>query len=504
MNSQLRFWLVVVSAAMAAVTAAWGIAQENYLVAGVLAAGVPWLLLEWKRGPLPEAWLLAALCIGYLLGNRGFAQLFLLPTLPLLPAEAVLLVAVPALLVRMAFKTTGIARDGLNFAILGWIALGAARLPLDVRHFGFPALRDFATLYYAAFFFLAQALASHAPSSRLLARSLTLGFSLLPGIVLIERMLPDFFLEHLVWRGTPLIFHKSDLTAGFLACGFFWLWSRRQQGGHWLWLLGAALNLLLVGAMESPRAAMVAIAGVTLLWLAHRTVKLLRFQLLVAAAALVVLWPLESLVKHDFRQTSVYSAYEHAVSILDFTGSRAYQNQQSGDPGDNNRFRLVWWRSVARETMETNPALGLGFGYDLAARFLVEYDWLTNEDFSARSPHSIVMTVFGRMGAVGLLLWLAIAFFMARATTAAFRERRMQAMGLWSVVWTLWISACFGVVLEGPMGAVLYWIVLGLANAAGFTAVVAGKTKSAADPTEIPASSLPTHAASVSGDGTAS
>ena len=45
---------------------------------------------EWVQGPLPEAWLLAWAIVGYILGNRGFAQISLSRYLPLLPAETVL------------------------------------------------------------------------------------------------------------------------------------------------------------------------------------------------------------------------------------------------------------------------------------------------------------------------------------------------------------------------------------------------------------------------------
>jgi hypothetical protein len=39
-----------------------------------------------------------------------------------------------------------------------------------------------------------------------------------------------------------------------------------------------------------------------------------------------------------------------------------------------------------------------------------------------------------------------------------------DSMGLASITAVVWTSACFGIVLEGPMGAVIFWTVLGLAN----------------------------------------
>ena len=118
--------------------------------------------------------------------------------------------------------------------------------------------------------------------------------------------------------------------------------------------------------------------------------------------------------------------------------------------------------------MSRNPTFGLGFGYDIAARFLSQYEMVGAEDFSARSPHSMVMSVFGRMGLAGLALWAVVSIGIARMTRHAFRTKDLDVIGLASVAWIFWICACFGVVLEGPMGAVVFWTTLGLANALTF------------------------------------
>jgi len=466
MSPRTRVMLMAAAGMILAVVVGSGVAQESYFLVGLLAVGFLWLVSEWAGGPLPDAWFMAALLFGYLVGSRGFAQLFLLPNFPLLPAEAGLLICVPVLVLRMAFKrTAGLVHNGLNFAILAWILLGAVRLPLDLRQYGLVALRDFAMVYYASFFFVAQALCRHEASRRLLQRTLLLTFVLLPIVNILYSAAPQFFLTMLTWRGVPLVMQKDDLAAAFLASGVFYLWAWREAGGLRLWLIPAAASLLLSVTVSSPRAAMVGTVVVTVMWLLARRVKLLGFQLGVVAAALLLMVPVLSFLNKDVKDTPAYSAYEHAISIFDYSGTRTYIHTDSGDPRDNNRFRLVWWRSVADETLARSPFVGLGFGTDLAARFLVNYDMVAAEDFTARSPHSVIMTVFGRMGLLGLLLFLAIAAMMTRSTVLAFRLRDYRTMGLWSVVWVLWLSACFGVVLEGPMGAVVFWTILGLASA---------------------------------------
>jgi O-antigen ligase len=171
-----------------------------------------------------------------------------------------------------------------------------------------------------------------------------------------------------------------------------------------------------------------------------------------------------SLAGRDLQTSAPFSVYEHAISIFDPEGTGSYVNAESGDPGDNNRFRWIWWRDVCEETLSTSPVFGMGFGSDLAARFLADYDLLSDETFAARSPHSMIVTTFGRLGFVGLAIWIAVSASIARLVWRLFRRGGADGLGLASVTCVIWISACVGVVLESPMGAVIFWTVLGLAN----------------------------------------
>jgi O-antigen ligase len=376
-----------------------------------------------------------------------------------------LLVAVPALVTRMALKqVAAVRRDFLNASILVWILLGAIRLPLDMKHFGVIALRDFAMVYYSAFFFIAQAFGSDAGSTRVLKRSLTIAFALLIPVVVSIQVSPDFLTDHLTWRGIPIIYHKSDLIGTSLAAGFFWLWTRKTVTGQWFWTVLAAFSLVMIGAMASPRAAMAAIAATTALWLFTGKWRIAAAQFGIVAVALVLAIAALSFSGRDLKTSAPYSVYEHAISIFDPAGTGTYINSESGDPGGNNQFRFIWWRDVIDETLDKSPVFGLGFGADLSTQFLADFDLLSDESFNTRSPHSMIVTVFGRMGIAGLVAWMAVSAGIARMVWRLFKRGDPDGMGLASVACVIWVSACVGVVLEGPMGAVLFWTVLGLAN----------------------------------------
>jgi hypothetical protein len=466
MNSKLRLWLLAIIGACFGIFVGAKVANEEYGWVGLAALACCWVIVERTSDAPPDAWLLAVVMIGLIVGNRGFAQFQPAARIPLLPAEAVLLVAVPALIFRMVVKrTAGVRKDLLNGSILVWVVIGAARLPLDINRYGIVALRDFATIYYASFFFIGQAFGSQVASDKVLKRALTVAFLVLPPVVVVIQLAPDFLMDNFTWRGVPLIYHKSDLISTSLAAGFFWLWTRMEKSNRRSWVIPAAVSLLLIGTIPSPRAAMAAVLLTSMLWLAIGRWRILAAQLGIISAASILTLAVVGFSGKDIRTSAPYSAYEHAISIFDPQGTGNYINAESGDPGGNNRFRLIWWRDVIDETLATSPVFGLGFGSDLASRFLADYDLLSDENFSARSPHSMVMTVFGRMGILGLVAWIAVSVGLGKMVWRLFRRREPDGIGLACIVCITWISACFGVVLEGPMGAVVFWSVAGLANA---------------------------------------
>jgi hypothetical protein len=325
------------------------------------------------------------------------------------------------------------------------------------------AVRDYAVIYYAFFFFAAQALASHGPSLRLLQRTIIGALALLPATFLLlsqQRaggVLPDWM----------LIFYKDDLVAACLAAAVFLTFSA-MPGRRWMQAGAAAgLQVVLLG-IQSSRAAVVALATSSVWWVVAQRWNYFKMQaglFALGATAMVAVASAGKGPESRFAEIGMRMA-----SIVDFSGTGAYAREEHGYLSDNNRFRIVWWREVATEVAETNILTGLGFGHDLSRGFLQVYDQDLGGQFSARSPHSIVFTTFGRMGLVGLATWLGLVGAMVAATLAAARRAREEdaaPLAWWSAAWVLLVSACFGVVLEGPMGAVLFWSLLGIANQLG-------------------------------------
>jgi hypothetical protein len=376
--------------------------------------------------------------------------------------------------------------DWVNRMVVLWILAGSLRVWSDTRTYGVAALRDFATIYYAAYFFIAQAAMLHPASARWLRRCALFASIALPIVLALYNAFPDFFAQTLLIRGTPLVYLKEDLVAAYCFVGFFLVLAHHELFAGWRATAIASVCYASAFTITSSRAAIIGLAVASSGWALARRWAPFKLQAVIIPLGILALALTGVLRDQDFQQTRLYSLYEHVASIVDVTGTGTYQTEARRYVGDNNRFRLAWWRSVAEETWHTNPFYGLGFGYDLADRFVRNYEFDLGDEFTTRSPHSIIFTAIGRMGLVGLTvligLFIAIAAQTARVAKALRRDASWApTLGWWSASWVILISACLGVVLEGPMGAVVFWTFLGMANAATRTKAAAAAIDEASD-----------------------
>ena len=461
MNPRTRQILVAVVAGVVAIWLGSELASGAYFWPGLAAlaalAGLIIHLLKLEGDVI----LLGLVLFGYIVGNRGFAQFMPIPGVPLLPAEAALVLGLGWRLVRAAFaRRLPFARHRLHYVILAWLVVGAVRFGFDLPRHGFLAVRDFAVVYYALFFFIAWDMARHPAARRYLIGCVLSGCAVLAFTFPLSEAFPVFFMTTLQLGAAPLIYYKSDIALSFFAAGgillFHWAEGRRR---YWAWPL--ASGMFFFSIVGDVRAVMVGgVLVMLLLAMARRwAFPLLQGGLaLLALLGLIVVSTLTGNVWADHKLTEVRAQVGSVVSIAAPSSEFAPKSYKL----DNNRFRLVWWHSVALETWETNPVFGLGFGHDLAAGFLQEYDQDLGDDFVTRSPHCIAVTALGRMGAVGFGVWIAFCIVFVSRCWRALRHGDPLEVGLWCSLGVLLVSATFGVVLEGPMGAVVFWAMLGL------------------------------------------
>ena len=307
--------VIAAGAILAAVWLGWMIAEGANLVPALLAClallGCLTQLIRVSLG----AMMLGVVLFGYLVGNRGFAQLMPIPAIPILPAELVLGVAGAWVIVQCAFaQRLPFRRDALNVLVLLWLIVGTARVSFDVRQFGFMAVRDYAMVYYALFFFLAQQLAAERGARRFLIAMLVAASVAQPITTLLSTRFPDFFLSTLAIRGYPVIYFKDDLTGNFMAMGSLLFFMRFEETRRFAWL---ALSLALAGWMltTNSRSSMVGLA-VGALWLGlsgrWRFAGTLTICALIAAVGMVFIAEVQG---ESWRQTPLHRA-KHLLPLL--------------------------------------------------------------------------------------------------------------------------------------------------------------------------------------------
>lgn len=426
------------------------------------------------RGGDPEAVLLGLLTFGYIVGNRGFAAVSLSDSAPLYVGEVTVMACFATFVFRMAFtKGRLVPPNSMGWTVAVFLMIGVVRFAVDVyqahpRSFADvrDIARDFAMVYYAAVFFIAYHIGLREGSRRFFVGILNFAFILLLPSFALPLFFPEIY-NSLSVRGTPLIFHKGDLASAFLAAGSIYFFVTSKRSGHpWLWIF-LSMGLFWLFAYGPARAALVGLIAADCFLLLARRGQIVKYQAIYAVIGIIAVLLITPIFKHSNEDSILLRVAEKTATIFDVFGTAHYRLDSSASSLQNTRFRQVWWQNVYDETMEKSPIFGLGFGYDISARFLRNYPLPLGDDFDARSPHSYLFSMFGRLGLVGLLAFLAIVFqivLLAFRYAAEVRKTKTFGAGLalWTALIIILLSACFGVVLEGPMAAIPFWIFLGL------------------------------------------
>lgn len=426
-----------------------------------------------------ECLVLLFLIGGYFVGCRGFAQLAI--TQPLFVGELGLAAVLVIMLIRYATaREFFVPRHPLGVLIGAYLMFALIRFVSDYGTYGIDAARDSAIVYYALFFFIAYQIGLRQEVAPFFNRAMVWVF-ILQAIVAAVFIISPETIELVQIRGVSPISQKSDLTATFSAVGLIFL--ALHPGIVVPKWLRAGFVLLLTADMVLPgaRAAVVSVfAALPFIWLARRRGFLL-IPCLVAGFGILGVFAAGSLLPER-----VISVRDQVVSTIDVSGTQHYNTDFGEEKQADNRFREVLWRSIYDQTTQDNWLLGKGFGYNFIPIFEREYGAGRWEGL--RSAHNYFVTVFGRLGLVGFLIFVGIVIEAIRqATRSALALRRgethdISALSYWCCALIMATSGTFGVVMEGPMGAIPFWSFLGMALATDDRRILAAKKNEAVVP----------------------
>jgi O-Antigen ligase len=415
---------------------------------------------------------LGILLFGYIVGQSGFGHFSFSPRRGIYLGEVGLMICLGAATTRLAFTRQKIVpKQPLSWAILAFITLGTFRFLFDLRQSNneMEVVRDFATIYYVVFFFVAFNACRHPGSHLFLQRTLTIALICSIFVSSIFSFFPSLCLYLLV-HDRPVIEPRADLIGSFMGFACILFYVNGQTKGHalrWTLLSFAAFVAFI---LPMSRATFLGFAAATtLLLLSGQSRFFLRLGIFVAIGAIAVI-PIGLSLKGNDEESIATRLHDKVLAIVEPFGTKQTFASDVGDAAaGNNEFRAIWWQSVIDETNDKSPLVGLGFGYDLAKRFLINYNAVNRYEFDTRSPHSILLTIYGRMGIVGILAFFIVLFHILRSAlrcAAAVRSRETSARDIawWCGALTILVTSCFGVMLEGPMAAIVFWSLLGMAS----------------------------------------
>ena len=156
MTSAAKSILVLVLALPVLLYLGSEVGNDEYAIplAVTMLAVVGLFIALFFRGQRMESLVMAFLITGYLVGNRGFAQLYI--TQPFFVGEVGLALIICMMGIRFILTRDFVVPDHpLAWLVGAYLFVAFARGYFDVLAYGIDAVRDLAIVYYALFFFLA-------------------------------------------------------------------------------------------------------------------------------------------------------------------------------------------------------------------------------------------------------------------------------------------------------------------------------------------------------------
>ena len=350
----------------------------------------------------------------------------------------------------------------LTFLICCFIVMGAIQTGIGYPSWGIDALRDSAVWYYSLFYFVGLVIASGNEKERLCSWWKLFFILSVPWAaeeVLTDRRLAAF---------TP------DLGGHGYILGSAFLEIVQSMGLGCLLLLGENRKGKVFGTF--PRIAL-AVGGVMVVGLYQgRGGKLAVIAAFMVAIALGII---QGSIGRSFRRKIslmvillIAGAGAVAASgrnLIDTLSLNRFEGASFDSPDETAAWRTGWWANLYDGVMDRNPIAGLGFGENLS-----DYNTLLNDEnigeFPVRSPHNYNVTVFSRMGILGLLIWTGIASLgivvpmwnLARPFKLSDRVEAMDRTFWIAAIIAIWVNSSFGVLMEGPVDGIPFWLILGL------------------------------------------
>lgn len=444
-----RMLSAAVSAAFVSVAAGSAVAYEEraaILLAGVAACGA-FAVIATRDSRLPRE-LLFVLLAGVLVANKTFATI---GTSNVYIMDALLALALAGVFVNAVTRRRMFDAGMPNLLIALFIIVGVVNL-MRGTEYGVAALKDSVINFYALAMLLPIALFASMDELRRFLRRL-LPAAVVGALLFVTISLPGspVFNDSLSIVMTAATVEAATATAFLLLV----LQSPRLTSPRLL-TLGVLLAPLVIVPARSVWVGC-AVSAVAVWAVARRErATIMRRLAGIASVAILVLGGF-AVVAEEYVRPAVADAMSFVVP------SAVEPSAEVGDPVGNSRWRLDVWRTGWDNRIRENVLVGEGFGRPALVETSASADGDERTQF-----HNGYLSYLLREGLVGLVLFFAIVAVAVSRLVGTVRGPhspvdRMAALGLAGGIFLYLGNAAFAVILEGPMGGILFWLLLGCA-----------------------------------------
>ncbi|MBR0903883.1 O-antigen ligase [Bradyrhizobium liaoningense] len=352
-----------------------------------------------------ERWRLNAVLLlmaAYIVFNLGFSLLRLPPVGPGVPIAEVVIVLFALSLVYDARLFTAFARSAPLLLLLAWWSLAAIHLAVEVPQFGFWAVRDASHYIETSYIWIGFCVASTPYFAAVFEWFLSRTFA-----AAICMLLAYPFRNQLaeITPGIPsvsgytasLLFSYINASSAAMTGVFRMLVARRI---YFLSNLVAGVVLFVLVALVQARIVYLQIAIVILLLFFLKPQRLSKLALMVLIGTMSTFAILSLGIDMPGRLGQSFS-WDFLVNH--FAAIWGGGDDSVKDAAEGVDLRLYWLERVV-EMVNSNPITSLfGLGYGEA---LTPFEGPDGD--VVREPHNSFLSVYGRVGLVGFLLFLAI------------------------------------------------------------------------------------------------
>jgi hypothetical protein len=403
------------------------------------AAGLGLFIIVWFISRRLQLWqaLVAVSLTGFIVLNYGFENLVTgrIGGIPILIGESMMFAGmVLAIRKHDTRELRRLFQDPIVLCLIFLLMFSALHLIVDVPRFGLYAFRD-ASQYIEAMFLVAGYLwANEKNGIRRFIQWLLVIFALnaiysftLPWSEGLQNASPTSGVFQPITILGQYQHCALYLVAGALYCA--WLADYTARGRRWI-LFGAAAFQLCGLAILQARSMFVGTAAVLAILLFLKERQKLRRSLWAIGSGLIVMFVLffmisASGISISGRVGEINGDFleQYALSVLSIDNS----NKRLGKDDD----RLDWYDEVWQGTTTdvTTFFIGQGFGQPLI-------DFENENGIPVRQPHNAAVGAFGRLGAIGIFVWLLVqALLVMRFLRALKAEKGREAHDL--LLWLL-------------------------------------------------------------------